>query len=190
MTNEIREKRLSYLAKLKRVWGANSTGREDTTPGLIELCRDWIKPEHEIAEIGCFAGVSTSVFACFSKSVLAIDPWTSNLSYKEIDYKLLSEAEYKFQLVCELFPNIKCIKNFSSLAAKNIPDQSLDLVYIDGEHTKSAFILDVTSWRPKIRSGGVIAGHDWGIVENYFNEAGLPQPVKLYSDTSWATLVK
>lgn len=38
--------------------------------------------------------------------------------------------------------------------------RSLDLVFIDGDHRREMVRKDVQAWLPKIRYGGVIAGHD------------------------------
>lgn len=48
----------------------------------------------------------------------------------------------------------------SVAASKFIADQSLDLVFIDGDH--AAVGRDIIAWFPKIRVGGVICGHDYG----------------------------
>ena len=40
-------------------------------------------------------------------------------------------------------------------------DGSLDFVYIDAMHGYDYVIKDILSWYPKIKKGGVIAGHDY-----------------------------
>jgi hypothetical protein len=46
-----RDEELALLSRTPRVWG--NAGPGDMTPGLIRLCRDWIKPDCVMAEIGC-----------------------------------------------------------------------------------------------------------------------------------------
>jgi hypothetical protein len=46
-------------------------------------------------------------------------------------------------------------------AAKDVPDKSLDYVYIDANHWFEFVVADLAAWAPKVRSGGMIAGHDW-----------------------------
>ena len=46
-------------------------------------------------------------------------------------------------------------------AVANFDDNSLDFVYIDGLHTFDAVMLDLIFWSPKVRSGGIVAGHDY-----------------------------
>ncbi len=46
-------------------------------------------------------------------------------------------------------------------AAKEIPDASLDFVFIDADHTEDGVRQDIEHWRPKIRRGGFLMGHDF-----------------------------
>ena len=52
-------------------------------------------------------------------------------------------------------------RQFSTDAASSFADGSLDWVYIDGMHTLDAVRADLAAWRPKIRDGGLILGHDY-----------------------------
>lgn len=45
--------------------------------------------------------------------------------------------------------------------ADKFDDASLDWVYIDADHTYGAVRADIAAWLPKVRKGGVIAGHDY-----------------------------
>lgn len=45
--------------------------------------------------------------------------------------------------------------------AKEVPDKSLSLVYIDADHSYAGVISDVRAWRSKLLSGGVMAFHDY-----------------------------
>ena len=46
-------------------------------------------------------------------------------------------------------------------AADLIDDASLDFVYIDGRHDYESVLADLESWWPKLRPGGIFAGHDY-----------------------------
>jgi hypothetical protein len=46
-------------------------------------------------------------------------------------------------------------------AVKDYPDQSLDFVYIDGNHEFSHVAADIAAWVKKVRRGGILAGHDY-----------------------------
>ncbi|MBE3039727.1 MAG: glycosyltransferase [Chloroflexi bacterium] len=54
------------------------------------------------------------------------------------------------------------IHRCDSVAAANvIPDNSLDFVFIDGDHSHEGVSRDLRAWYPKVRPGGFISGHDW-----------------------------
>lgn len=50
--------------------------------------------------------------------------------------------------------------------AKNIPDASLDFVFIDGEHSYKSVHEDLWAWTPKVRKGGIISGHDYYVTKH------------------------
>jgi len=45
--------------------------------------------------------------------------------------------------------------------AKWMPDETLDWVYIDADHKTKSVYDDVTAWYPKVKVGGIVAGHDY-----------------------------
>jgi 23S rRNA U2552 (ribose-2'-O)-methylase RlmE/FtsJ len=56
----------------------------------------------------------------------------------------------------------KLIRNKSVDAAALVPDNSLDLVYIDGDHTYDAVISDMNAWWNKVdHQRGLICGDDY-----------------------------
>jgi hypothetical protein len=46
-------------------------------------------------------------------------------------------------------------------AAKQFDDNSLDFVYIDGDHSYDFVKNDIAAWYPKIMPGGILSGHDY-----------------------------
>jgi hypothetical protein len=58
------------------------------------------------------------------------------------------------------------IKKSSMQAAKeDVPDHSLDFVYIDADHGFDNIMKDIIVWSNKVRPGGVISGHDYDIAD-------------------------
>lgn len=57
----------------------------------------------------------------------------------------------------------RAIRHFtiSSKALSLFADNSLDFVYIDGDHRQEHFRFDLHHWYMKVRPTGMIAGHDW-----------------------------
>ena len=46
-------------------------------------------------------------------------------------------------------------------AAKLVPDESLDFVFIDAAHDYDSVCADITNWAPKVKPGGFLTGHDY-----------------------------
>ena len=53
------------------------------------------------------------------------------------------------------------VKKLSVDAAQDIPD-GLDFVYIDANHAYEYVKADIQAYFPKVRTGGVMGGHDFG----------------------------
>lgn len=53
------------------------------------------------------------------------------------------------------------LRMLSQDATNNFLNDSLDFVYIDGNHAYKYVLKDIKNWYPKIRKGGIIAGHDF-----------------------------
>jgi hypothetical protein len=53
------------------------------------------------------------------------------------------------------------LKMSSDKAALLFDDASLDFVFVDGDHGYEAVKRDLHGWFPKVKPGGVLAGHDY-----------------------------
>lgn len=63
-------------------------------------------------------------------------------------------------------------------SASQFSDQSLDAVFIDGDHSYEAVRADIEAWLPKVKPRGILSGHDYDmqtdpdvvrVVNNYFD---------------------
>lgn len=55
----------------------------------------------------------------------------------------------------------KLLRGMSVDMAKNIADESLDMVYLDAGHFFDAVAADLNAWYPKLKRNGIMAGHDY-----------------------------
>ena len=58
------------------------------------------------------------------------------------------------------------IRKTSVEAAQDFEDNSIDFVYIDGHHGFKYVAEDLWEWTKKVRSGGMIAGHDFALTKH------------------------
>lgn len=56
---------------------------------------------------------------------------------------------------------VEIIRKKSMDAVYLFKDKSLDFIYIDGNHTFDYVMEDILKWVPKVRIGGIVAGHDY-----------------------------
>lgn len=55
----------------------------------------------------------------------------------------------------------QCIVSDSAEASSYFENESVDVVFVDASHHYPNVLRDIKSWFPKIKKGGVIAGHDY-----------------------------
>lgn len=113
------------------------------------------------AEIGTACGASAGAMVNV-EHLICIDTWaaTSDPCF------VTDQAMYQtFIANLRQFPHqgrVSVWKTDSLSAAKSVPDQSLDSVFIDASHAQEDVRADIAAWRQKIRPGGLLCGHDYG----------------------------
>jgi hypothetical protein len=112
------------------------------------------------AELGVDAGTFSSalVIANPGLQLYAIDPWKED-DFSGVQYKL--DVRAKVALANSIKHGFKVIRKTSEEASRDFADSSLDFVYIDGNHFFDYIMMDLIKWTPKIKAGGIIAGHDY-----------------------------
>jgi hypothetical protein len=63
------------------------------------------------------------------------------------------------------------LRGMTTEVVEQIPDGSLDFVYIDGDHTLRGITTDLARFYPKVREGGFLAGDDF--CRNVFQHPGF-----------------
>jgi hypothetical protein len=52
------------------------------------------------------------------------------------------------------------IKDYTTKAAEQFEDKSIDFVFIDADHGYEGCLRDIQHWAPKVKNGGYVIGHD------------------------------
>lgn len=144
-----------------------------------------------MVEIGSYAGESAEAWAksgIFS-SITCVDMWKNGYDPYDPAAPTAELAEKSFDRVAERYPVIHKMKTGSIEAASSFEDGSLDFVYIDADHRYESVKRDIKAWLPKVRKGGILAGHDyhtdcWPDVVRAVDET-VGKPRRVFMDTSW-----
>ena len=119
------------------------------------------------AEIGVERGMYSEVL-CKANSNLhlcCIDPWKSAAyeSYTTEGKAAQTHFDncYKETKKRLALYNCTIIRKTSMATLKKFKDNSLDFVYIDGNHDFVHVAQDIHYWLQKIRVGGILSGHDY-----------------------------
>lgn len=132
----------------------------------IELAKYFKKLGFKVgAEVGVLEGSYSRALCRYNPELklYSIDAW-GLLDKKEgmraFHLKMYERAKRKLS-----FHTAILIREPSIEAAKRFADGSLDFVYIDANHSYPAVKEDITIWTPKVRSGGIVSGHDYQLEE-------------------------
>lgn len=106
-------------------------------------------------EIGSYAGewAGGLLENCDVGQLVCIDPWPN-----EKLWRLWSKRMEKHLQADAVNP----MQAFNHQVLDEFPDESIDLVYVDGCHGKAN--EDIENWWPKIRIGGAMLCHDWQLL--------------------------
>lgn len=110
----------------------------------------------------------------FARDVLSKEPETPGKNFDEL-YELIQQelSPWKEKTVFLRKPSV-------TVSESEIPDESLDCVFIDGDHSYSAVLADCSFWWKKIRPGGQMLGDDIWIddvqraVDDFSRDSCLP----------------
>jgi hypothetical protein len=96
----------------------------------------------------------------------SIDPWRAFDDAGYIDIHHFDndrfEATYRgaARKLAKFGSRSRILREASPQDALSFSDGQLDFVFSDAQHQYEAVCADLNAWYPKIRAGGVLAGHD------------------------------
>lgn len=146
------------------------------------------------AEVGVRVGrYSELLLSRWPGRLISIDPWLEapldeyadrNNVPQQIQEEYLQRTQERLARFGE---RSEIWRTTSVDAAARIEDAQLDFVYIDARHDYESVREDLVAWLPKVRPGGLLAGHDYvdGVrngtvfevrraVDEFFRSLGVP----------------
>jgi beta-1,4-mannosyl-glycoprotein beta-1,4-N-acetylglucosaminyltransferase len=124
-------------------------------------------------EVGSYKGRSSAFMAVeialSGKNIKfdCVDTWAGSEEHQEGE--MFEDADVVNNRLYDVFiKNMDPVKEYftpikaASLEAASLyEDNSLDMVFIDAAHDYDNVLADIKAWAPKVKSGGIISGHDW-----------------------------
>lgn len=127
-------------------------------------------PNPQVAEVGVFAAdLSRRLLARrHDLDLLMIDAWKPDTYTTPDDFhaSLQGEQQDQFYALAQRVTafagsRAKIVRSDSKEAATKIADGSLDLVFIDADHSYEGCRADIRAYWSKVKPGGIISGHDY-----------------------------
>ena len=113
-------------------------------------------------------------------TLVCIDPWLAYTEGEDVHDQIEVDAIYE-EAKNRLAPyDALLVRRTSMDALDQFYNNSLDFVFIDGNHDYDHVLEDIDGWTDKVKPGGVIAGHDYrqDSTRNY----GVIRAVKEYTE--------
>lgn len=123
--------------------------------------------------VGVEVGVQTGLFSHHllahwgGRRLVSIDPWEAAPpdDYHDVANvdQATQDARYAetLQRLAVFGDRSQVLRARSIDAAGRFADASLDFVYLDARHDHASVTADLHAWVPKVRPGGIVAGHDY-----------------------------
>lgn len=136
------------------------------------------RPNALFVEVGCWFGKSAALMGTLIRdsgtpiTFYAVDPWDGRSEGEPLGRAIYTP-------IVDLLPNrdvypvfaanlegcgvsefVRPVRRTSVDAAVLFADGSLDFVFLDAAHDTPSVMADLRAWWPKIRLGGILAGHD------------------------------
>ena len=125
------------------------------------------------AEIGTYKGEFAEKFGKVGLKLYCIDPWRIYKDYGNPRGQARLDFQFEHtQRVLAPYPNCEIIRKTSMEAIEDFEDESLDFVYIDGNHEFRYIAEDLVEWTKKVKKGGIVSGHDY-----FFTKTGTGQDI-------------
>lgn len=99
-----------------------------------------------------------------------IDPFEVNEKRYGDGLTTAYSTETQYEKVIKRFENNAFVfvqRGYSYNEVKDFPNNTFDFIYIDASHLYEDVKRDLNDWLPKLKDGGIMAGHDYAKISNF-----------------------
>jgi hypothetical protein len=134
---------------------------------LVDIVKKNAKENMVMAEVGAFCGQTTKEYADIiaknNGKLYIVDWFKGNLNATGY-HEYREDSEPVYQTFLNNTKNYKdyitILRGDSNEMISKIPDKSLDICFIDADHTYEFVKRDIDLAIPKLKHGGILCGHD------------------------------
>jgi hypothetical protein len=152
-----------------------------TTDRELAFLREHAAKSQTVVEIGSWKGQSTKALLEASiGEVHAIDHFQGSPTDESRGFAQVQDVFAQFMENVGGYDNLNIHNMSSAEAVDKFEDKSVDMVWIDADHSHEGCSADIDMWLPKVRKGGLICGHDYGVcsgvttsVNDRFDNVGI-----------------
>jgi glycosyltransferase involved in cell wall biosynthesis len=136
-------------------------------PNLYKSMINKFPSGSKFAEIGSWKGMSSAYMAVeianSGKDIdfYCVDTWEGSVEHEQYGIDTSNLYDTFLDNMTPVQKYYKAIRAKSLQAVKQFEDKSLDFIFIDASHEYEDVRDDIIAWLPKLKDGGVIAGHDY-----------------------------
>lgn len=120
------------------------------------------------AELGVQKGLYSKVVLSQWKSAdkyVLVDLWAHQDNYEDMANVNQNDQDTNFQEtqrnIAPWSDKIEICRNYTRVCRLMYDDQYFDIVYVDARHDRLGVTEDLNDWWPKVKSGGLLCGHDY-----------------------------
>eukprot|EP01041_Mallomonas_annulata_P001864 gene1864-3615_t len=148
----------------------------------------WIEPFRSRADlahilynlnftVGVELGVQRGIFSAeiirhwlIAREYVLVDLWEEQSNYKDLANVKTIHQESHMRHAIKLMNDLKkqyllnnfiICRNYTTICVKQFSDDYFDFIYVDARHDYKGVLQDITDWWPKLKAGGIMAGHDY-----------------------------
>jgi predicted O-methyltransferase YrrM len=136
-------------------------------PMLFNLARQW---SGTAVDLGTYMGRSATILSLGARRVITVDLFENigqarvaavRDGHGELYVALSHDADFgTVSRRLAIHGNIEVVQGYTQEAASIVMDRSVDLVFVDADHSEYGVAADFHAWFPKVVRGGLMLFHD------------------------------
>jgi len=145
---------------MTHLWiGAGAEISPGDAEALQQLCAK-LPPEPMLCEVGSWRGQGSTQILARAGKLVCVDHWRGNdAAPHHAQFRAVSDP-YQHFLANTKQLSVLPHKGSSRDWAPKFDDGYFDLIFIDADHRYAGVKDDILLWMPKVKPGGILAGHD------------------------------